>query len=70
MRVPLHLDGNRLSVAIPRAAVREFAGRLNFEFKWADNVPLDRLTSPAEFMDHGDVAPDARFNYVFTEGPR
>ena len=61
------MDANRLAVQTPRAAVREFAGRLDFEFKWADNVPLDELKSPAEFMEHGDVAPDARFNYVFTE---
>ena len=68
VRVGLHLDGNRLAVQIPRSAVREFAGRLDFEFKWADNVALDRMKSPAEFMDGGDVAPDGRFNYVFTEG--
>ena len=67
VRVPLRIDKNRLYVEVPRRLVADFAGRLKFEFKWADNVPLDELQSPAGFMEHGDVAPDARFNYVFAE---
>lgn len=67
VRVPLRLSDNRLYVGVPRAAVGGFAKRLNFEFKWADNVPLETMKSAAEFMEHGDVAPNARFNYVFAE---
>ena len=66
-RVPIRTSGNRLYVGIPRSAVNGFREQLKFEFKWADNVPLDELKSPAGFMDHGDVAPNARFNYIFSE---
>ena len=67
VRVPLSINDKQMDVSIPRAAIKSFGGPLRFEFKWADNVPLDELKSPAEFMEHGDVAPNARFNYVFAE---
>ena len=67
VRVPMWIHDRQMYVGIPRTAIKDFDAKLNFEFKWADNVPLDELKSPAEFMEHGDVAPDARFNYVFTE---
>ena len=67
VRVPIWVNDNQLYVGIPRQKVGGFGGPLNFEFKWADNVPLDVLKSPVEFLEHGDVAPNARFNYVFSE---
>lgn len=63
----LRVSGNQLYVGIPRSLVKEFREKLRFKFRWADNVPLDELKSPAGFMDHGDVAPNARYNYVFSE---
>ncbi|MCP4310711.1 MAG: T9SS type A sorting domain-containing protein [Bacteroidetes bacterium] len=38
--------------------------RLNFEFKWSDNMQEDG--NIMDFYVNGDVAPGARFNYVYT----
>jgi hypothetical protein len=38
--------------------------RLNFEFKWSDNMQEDG--NIMDFYVNGDAAPGARFNYVFT----
>ncbi len=38
--------------------------RLNFEFKWSDNMQEDG--NVMDFYVNGDVAPGARFNYVYT----
>ena len=59
----------------PRAAIEAMApysppsagraGKLRLDFKWADNIPNggDIL----DFLDHGDVAPNGRFNYRYEE---
>jgi hypothetical protein len=65
--VPLHVQGNELQLAMPRAALglAPDRGPLRLEFKWADNVP--QSGDILDFIDHGDVAPNGRFNYVYTE---
>ena len=40
-------------------------GPLKFDFKWADNIPDSG--DILDFLDHGDVAPNGRFNYQFAE---
>jgi hypothetical protein len=58
--------GAELHLAVPRAAlVGSESGALNFDFKWADN-----LQHPGDIQDFylsGDVAPEGRFNYRFSE---
>jgi len=58
------VSGNEMQVAVPRSALLMF-GKLNFEFKWIDDVP--EWGNIMDFIDKGDVAPDGRFNYVFKE---
>jgi hypothetical protein len=57
--------GNELQITIPRKLL-QLSNRLNFEFKWADNVP--ESGNIMDFIDQGDVAPCGRFNCVFQEG--
>ncbi len=40
---------------------------LRFDFKWTDNIPID--SDGMDFLDHGDTAPNARFNYRFVASP-
>ena len=40
-----------------------FRGKLDFEFKWADNMQDEG--NPMDFYVSGDVAPSGRFNYVY-----
>jgi len=59
-------EGNELHLAIPRAALGllEGQGRLDLDFKWADN-----LQNPGDVMDFylsGDVAPEGRFMFRFS----
>lgn len=66
--VPPQVDATHLALTIPRKLLPEIAGQpLSFDFKWADNVPLDDMKSPADFLIYGDVAPNARFNYRFLQ---
>ena len=39
--------------------------KLDFEFKWSDNMQEEG--NPMDFYVNGDVAPSARFNYVYCE---
>jgi hypothetical protein len=62
--VELRAQGSELQFAAPRAALGITAGgKVNFGFKWADN-----LQKPGDVMDfylRGDVAPERRFNYRY-----
>jgi hypothetical protein len=60
---PIHIEGNAVTVAIPRALFPP--GRLKFGFKWTDNLPP--LPRWEDFYTTGDVAPDGRFNFRFEE---
>ena len=66
MPLELRVQGNKLQLAIPRAALGLPTGesKANFDFKWTDN-----LQKPGDVMDFyvsGDVAPDGRFNFRYT----
>ena len=61
--VPLHIEGNALTIAIPRVLIGP--GRLKFSFKWTDNLPSRPQWE--DFYTTGDVAPDGRFNFHFEE---
>lgn len=62
--VAFKIYDNRMEIKIPRRFI-EHNGRLDFEFKWQDN-----LQKPGDIMDFylsGDAAPLGRFNFFFTE---
>ncbi len=66
-QVEFRVQGNELHLAIPRQSLglAERNARLSLDFKWADN-----LQRPGDIMDFyvsGDVAPEGRFNYRFSE---
>lgn len=63
--VEMRTDGNRLCLRIPRQLLNLADGRLDFEFKWADN--LQDEGNVMDFYVSGDAAPNGRFNYVFQE---
>ena len=61
----MKVAGNRLMLAIPREVLNMAGKRLNFEFKWSDNMQDEG--NIMDFYVNGDVAPSGRFNYVYTE---
>jgi len=60
-KVQRQLLGNEMMVTIPLKALKLSAGRLNLEFKWADNMQAE---DPMDWYVNGDTAPGARFNFV------
>ena len=67
--VPMRVDGNQLMIAIPRAVLKQPAGRISLDFHWADNIA--QYGDITEFLMHGDNAPDrrARYRYEVTDEP-
>lgn len=59
--------GNKLEIAIPRAAIGLAGKRVKLDFHWADNI--QKRNDIIEFAINGDSAPDRRFNYHFEEKP-
>jgi len=64
-RAPIFWKGRDLFVCIPRKLIESASSKnsLSFGFKWADNLPEE--PSIFDFYTKGDVAPDARFNYLY-----
>lgn len=60
------VSGNQMMLKIPRSYLGNLADPLNIEFKWADN--WQNNDDVMDFYLHGDTAPDARFNYIYTTG--
>lgn len=58
-------EDNKIAVAVKLADLGLSADNVKFEFKWHDNAQVDG--DAMEFYLSGDCAPDARFNYVYTE---
>ena len=59
------VSGKYLELKIPRSILSVNNKKLNFEFKWADN-----LQTPGDIMDFylsGDVAPAGRYNFIYSE---
>ena len=52
-----------LHLAVPRSDVGLASRPLRFDFKWADNLP--ESPDALDFLDQGDAAPNARFNYRY-----
>jgi hypothetical protein len=63
---PLQAGTKELHLALPRQILGlATGGPLRFDFKWTDHVPAE--PDGMDFLDHGDTAPNARFNYRFSE---
>ena len=58
---PCRIEENTLTIALPRALVG-LDKRLNFEFKWSDNMQNPNVM---DFYENGDSAPIGRFNYLY-----
>lgn len=58
------VEGNKLMVTIPLKYLGMENNRLDFEFKWSDNMQRD--DDPLDWYVNGDVAPGGRFNYIYT----
>lgn len=68
--VQYRVEGNRLMIQVPRAAIGQAGHHPAFDFHWADNIGDSGDIS--EFFLNGDSAPNRRFNYryaAFTPGP-
>ena len=66
-RVSYAVSGNKMELAIPRAALGLTGVRdLKLDFHWADNIQKPDII---EFAVSGDSAPDRRFNYRYTTMP-
>ncbi|MFS8617124.1 MAG: hypothetical protein FWJ85_09880, partial [Solitalea sp.] len=59
------VEQNEMMITLPRKLVPSFAGTLNFEFKWSDNMQDEE--DPLDWYIHGDVAPGGRFNFIVHE---
>ena len=57
--------GQSMELKIPRSTLSIEDKKLNFEFKWADN--LQEAGNIMDFYLSGDVAPAGRFNFVYNE---
>lgn len=58
------MSGKNLELSIPRWSLGLFADRIDFEFKWVDNVSTNSQDEISVFFIEGDVAPDRRWNYL------
>ena len=58
------IHGDELVIRIPRTIDPSLEGKLDFEFKWVDNMQDEG--NPMDFYVSGDVAPSGRFNYIYT----
>ena len=57
--------GNQLQLSVPRNLLNNANEPLAFDFKWTDHATGSGRA--ADFLDHGDVAPNGRFNYRYRE---
>lgn len=61
--VSYKVQANTLQLSIPKAMIGMSEDKINFNFKWSDNMQLDG--DVMDFYKSGDVAPGGRFMYNF-----
>lgn len=61
----MSVNGNKMMLRIPRKVLGMEGNKLDFEFKWSDNMQDEG--NLMDFYVNGDVAPGGRFNYVYAE---
>jgi hypothetical protein len=59
------IKDNRMEIKVDRSLFGNPDKKLNFEFKWSDNMQDEG--NIMDFYVNGDVAPGGRFNFVFEE---
>ena len=59
--VQKEVDGEEIMITIPKKELNLSHNRLDFEFKWSDNMQKE---NPLDWYVNGDAAPGGRFNYV------
>lgn len=59
------VSGNQMELKIPKDVLSLKNKKLDFEFKWADN--LQEMGNIMDFYMSGDVAPAGRYNFVYKE---
>lgn len=60
----LQVGAKELHLAIERSILRIAPDQpIRLDFKWTDNIPAE--ADPIDFLDQGDTAPNARFNYRY-----
>jgi hypothetical protein len=57
--------GKQMEIKIPRPILELKGQKLDFTFKWADNI--QKVGDIMDFYLSGDVAPAGRFNFVYQE---
>lgn len=57
-------DGKKLMITVPLKYIGLENSKLDFEFKWSDNMQDDN--DPLDWYVNGDVAPGGRFNFIYT----
>jgi hypothetical protein len=64
----LQVGINELHLAVERTVFGFSPGEpLRFDFKWTDNIPAN--ADAIDSLDHGDTAPNARFNFRHETAP-
>ncbi|MHC8947379.1 hypothetical protein [Sphingobacterium hungaricum] len=63
--VPFTVRNNKLEIAIKRSQLNLLNKKLDFEFKWSDN--MQENGNIMDFYVNGDVAPGGRFNFIYSE---
>ena len=64
-KVAYAVRGNRLELVISRVAIGASDKKLDFEFKWNDN--MQENGNIMDFYVNGDTAPGGRFNFLYRE---
>ncbi|MDD3543321.1 MAG: hypothetical protein PHO69_11650, partial [Petrimonas sp.] len=59
------VKNNQLEIKLDRETVGMIGTKLDFEFKWNDN--MQENGNIMDFYVNGDTAPGGRFNFVYTE---
>jgi len=62
--LPFVVRNNTLEIEISRTALNLLNKKLDFEFKWSDN--MQENGNIMDFYVNGDVAPGGRFNFIYT----
>lgn len=58
------IEGTKLMYTIPASAIKIDLEKIDFEFKWSDNMQHE--DDPMDWYINGDAAPGGRFSFIYT----
>ena len=61
--VNYQVKGNKMGIRVPKKMLGLLGENFTIDFKWTDNIPAAK--GIMNFLDKGDAAPNARFNYRY-----